>query len=688
MLGDRVALRIGPIRHRSDLERGFVVLRGIAVLQRLLLFFALIAGASALGQGVAEAKLLTASDKAIYLDAFKQVDKDNWAKARQIAQRAKEKLPAKLIQWLDLIRPGPGRSIDEITKFMRDNPDWPGQISLQQAAERAMPADYGIAETLAWFKGRKPQTIEGTTALGRAYAASGLRDDAARVVRDGWIQMAISADKEQPFLDQFGSFLRSQDHLARLDRLLWEGEVDGARRAMGRVDGDHRKLAEARIRLMTGGAGVDSVVAAVPKALQNDPGLIFDRARFKRRNDDDVGAAALLDPPPPTNPYPVLMWREYEYAARHALDRGDISVAYRLAEAHGAEDGSVFADGEFLAGWIALRFLNEYKTGYDHFTKLYAGVGSAISKGRGAYWAGRAADEMGEKALAQEWYKKAAENLSSYYGQLAAQRLGTADGLNFPRLPKITDEAKAKFEKRELVRLVRMLGELDQTDRARSFLTRLTDRVQDPAEYRMIADLANDLGRRDYVVAVAKLARQQGVELLDYLYPMQTLPAGDNPEDALVLAVIRQESAFDQKAQSSAGALGLMQLMPRTAKQIAKKLQTPYSDAKLTKDPTYNIRLGRAYLGNLLDGFGGSYILAIASYNAGPARVQSWLSEYGDPRDRGVDAVDWIETIPFAETRNYVQRVLENLQVYRHRLNGKTEIALSLEQDLSRSASQ
>jgi soluble lytic murein transglycosylase len=661
-------------------------LRGFAVLQRLFLSVALIAGGSALGQSAAEAKLLSASDKAIYVDAFNQVDKQNWAKARETAQRAKEKLPAKLIQWLDLIRPGPGRSFDEITKFMRDNPDWPGQISLQQAGERAMPTDYGIAETLAWFKSRNPQTIEGTIALGRAYAASGLRDDAARVVRAGWIGMSISPDKEQAYIDQFGSFLRPQDHLARLDRLLWAGDTDNARRAMARVDDDHRKLAEARIRLMTGGANVDNVVAAVPKSLQKDPGLIYDRARFKRRNDDDVGAAALLDPPPPTNPYPVLMWKEYEYAARHALERGDISVAYRLAEAHGADDGTVFADGEFLAGWIALRFLNEYKSGYDHFTKLYAGVGSAISKGRGAYWAGRAAEEMGEKALAQEWYKKATESLSSYYGQLAAQRLGTSDGLSFPRLPKITNEGKAKFEKLELVRLVRMLGELDEADRCRSFLMRLTERAKEPAEYRMIADLADDIGRRDYGVAVAKQARQQGVELLDYLYPMQALPTGDNPEDALILAVIRQESAFDQKATSSAGALGLMQLMPRTAKQVAKKLQLPYSDTKLTKDPTYNIKLGRAYLNDLVNGFGGSYILAIASYNAGPARVQSWLSEYGDPRDRGVDAIDWIETIPFSETRNYVQRVLENLQVYRHRLNGKTEIALSLEQDLGRSA--
>ncbi|MFZ5790485.1 MAG: lytic transglycosylase domain-containing protein [Pseudomonadota bacterium] len=659
-------------------------MRGIAALRRFAVLVALVVATWAFATA-AQAKLLSASDRAIYEEAFRQVDKQNWVKARQIAARAKDKLPAKFIQWLDLIRPGPGRSFDEIADFMRDNPEWPGQLSLQQAAERAIPDDFGVAETLAWFKNREPQTIEGAMALARAYIASGLRDQATQVLRRGWIELAIPDDKEAAFLDRYARYLRPQDHVARLDRLLWEGEVEAARRAMARVDADHRVLAEARIKLMTGAAGVDQAVAAVPKALQRDPGLIYDRARFKRRNDDDVGAAAVLDPPPADNPYPQTMWREYEYAARRALDRGDISVAYRLAEAHGAEDGTVFADGEWLAGWIALRFLNEYKLGYDHFTRLYAGVGSAISKGRGAYWAGRAAEEMGEMALAREWYRKAAENLSSYYGQLAAQRLGTSQGLTFPRLPKITNEAKAKFDRRELVRLVRMLGELDQSDRARTLLIRMAERTKDPAELRMIADLGTELGRRDYMVAVAKIARQQGVELLDYLYPMQTLPSGDDPEDALVLAVIRQESAFDLKAQSSAGALGLMQLLPRTAKQVAKKMQIAYSDKKLTKDSAYNVRLGRAYLGDLLGSFSGSYVLAIAAYNAGPARVQSWLSTYGDPRDRGVDVVDWIETIPFSETRNYVQRVLENLQIYRHRLDGKTEIALSLEQDLSRS---
>lgn len=659
-------------------------MRGIAALRRFAVFVALVVAMWALATA-AQAKLLTASDRAIYQEAFRQIDKQNWAKAREIAARAKDKLPARFIQWLDLIRPGPGRSFDEIADFMRDNPEWPGQLSLQQAAERAIPDDFGVAETLAWFRDREPQTIEGAMALARAYVASGLRDQAAQVLRRSWIQLAAPQDKEALFLARYASYLRAQDHVARLDRLLWEGEVDAARRAMARVDAGYRALAEARIKLMTGAAGVDQAVEAVPKALQRDPGLIYDRARFKRRNDDDVGAAAVLDPPPADNPYPELMWREYDYAARRALDRGDISVAYRLAEAHGAEGGAAFADGEWLAGWIALRFLKEYKLGYDHFTRLYAGVGSAISKGRGAYWAGRAAEEMGELALAQEWYRKAAENLSSYYGQLAAQRLGTSHGLAFPRPPMITAEAKAKFDRRELVRLVRMLGELDQGDRARTLLVRMAERAEDPAEYLLIADLGAELGRRDYVIAVAKTARQRGIELLDYLYPLQALPSGSDPEDALVLAVIRQESAFDQRAQSAAGAFGLMQLLPRTAKQIAKKLQIAYSDKKLTGDPSYNVRLGRVYLSDLLDNFSGSYVLAVAAYNAGPARVRSWLSEYGDPRDRGVDVIDWIETIPFSETRNYVQRVLENLQIYRHRLNGRTEIALSLEQDLSRS---
>jgi soluble lytic murein transglycosylase len=422
----------------------------------------------------------------------------------------------------------------------------------------------------------------------------------------------------------------------------------------------------------------------VPAALKNDPGLLYDRVRLLRIKDENAAAAALLDPPPPTSAYPDKMWRELEWQARRALDRGDAALAYRLAGAHAAEGGSTFADGEWLAGWIALRYLADAPRGYEHFVRLYDGVSSTISRGRGAYWAGRAAEAMGNRQLATEWFRKASAHLGSYYGQLGAERLGASDMLHLPALPAVEEAARAAFGKQELVRLMRMMGELEQTDRVRSFMVRLAEAAKTPVEFRLLAELGKDIGRPDFGVAVAKVARQQGIELVDVLYPTTKLPAGDAPEDALVLAVIRQESAFDRRAESSAGALGLMQLLPRTAKYVAKHLGIAFSEKKLTSDAQYNIRIGRAYLADLIDSYGGSYLLAAAAYNAGPSRVKEWIATYGDPRDAGVDTVDWVESIPFSETRNYVQRVLENLQIYRHRLEGGTEIALSLERDLNR----
>jgi len=289
-------------------------------------------------------------------------------------------------------------------------------------------------------------------------------------------------------------------------------------------------------------------------------------------------------------------------------------------------------------------------------------------------------------ATAQNWYRAAASNLTAYYGQLAAARLGGGDVLRFGPLPQPSAAERADFDKRELVRVVRLLGELGESDRARTFLQKMADATDRPTVLRMIADLGRELKRDDLAIMVAKTARSKGVDLIEYLYPMREIPVGTGPEAALVLAVIRQESAFEVKASSSAGALGLMQLMPPTAKHVAKGLKIRYKKELLTKDPDYNIRLGRSYLQELLDSYGQSYVLAIAAYNAGPDRVDSWISQFGDPRDYGTDVVDWVESIPFAETRNYVQRVLENLQVYRHRL-GIVQIAQSLQQDLTRRGS-
>ncbi len=627
--------------------------------------------------------LLSAADRQIYRQAFALVEQQEWAAARALATGAGEQLPAKFIQWLDLIRPGPGRSFDEITGFMRDNPDWPGQVSLQEQGERAMPANLGTDETLVWFADREPVTIEGATALARALFAKGLKDQAIAMVRTAWATLPVSGTAEGPFLAANAAYLRPEDHIARLDRLLWEGEAAAAERMMSLVDPAHRALATARIRLRQLDGGVDAAIERIPADLLRDPGLVYERARWRRQAGDDLGAAEILDPPPTGVARPDLMWRELENAARKALARGDISVAYRLAAAHGTTEGIVFADGEWFSGWVASRFLAEHRLGYDHFTRMYAGVGSAVSLARGAYWAGRAAEAMGDLALAQNWYRSAAENLSAYYGQLAAQRLGTLDGLGFKPAPEPTEAEIAAFNADEQIRLIRMLAELDQDDRCRSFFSRLAEKTDSGAALRLLAELGRSIGRDDYMVAVAKVARTKGVEMLELLYPLRSLPAGGGPEDALVLAVIRQESAFALDAVSSAGARGLMQLMPATAKHVAGKIGSSYDEGRLTTDGDYNIGLGRAYLQELLDRYSGSYVLAIAAYNAGPQRVSEWLNEYGDPRGYGVDPVDWIETIPFGETRNYVQRVLENLQIYRYRMDGSV-VALTLEQDLGR----
>jgi soluble lytic murein transglycosylase len=653
-------------------------------IQRYLAALLLAAMTALLPVRFAGAETLSASDQAIYRTAFKLIEKGKWDDARTLAITAKNPLPAKVIQWLDLIRPGVGRSFDEISAFLQANPDWPYQITLQSMAERDMPDNMSPREVQAWFHGRTPQTAYGAAALARALIQQGHAGSAADILRTAWREENFDRDQdEEAFYAEFSSYLRPADNLARLDRVLWNHDETAARQVMPLVDDGHRALAEARIALWQDDRSAPALVDQVPTALQRDAGLVYELARSRRKLQDYQGAAAILDPPPVNVGRPDLLWPELADAARRSVQRGDMSAGYRIANGFGATEGATFAEGEWLSGWIALRALDDYKIAYEHFTTLYAGVGTTISKARGAYWAGRAAEEMGDIATAQNWYRAAATNNTAYYGQLAAARMGSSDALTFAPMPQPTAAEIAAFNKRELVRVVRLLGQLDQDDRTRAFLKSMADNSTSPASLRMIADLGWELHRDDLAVMVAKIARDKGVDLIEYLYPLRSVPQGGGPEPALTLAIIRQESAFEVDAVSPAGALGLMQLMPPTAKHVAKGLKLRYRKDDLTRSPDYNMLLGRAYLQELLDHFDGSYVLAIAAYNAGPDRVSGWMSIYGDPRDHGVDVVDWIETIPIYETRNYVQRVLENLQVYRHRL-GVVQVAQSLQQDLIR----
>ena len=504
-------------------------------------------------------------------------------------------------------------------------------------------------------------------------------------IRKAWHEGSFSEGLERKLLKQHKSLLSQADHEKRLDRLLWDRDATDAIRMFDKVSTEQKKLAIARIRLMRMARNVDAGVRQVPKDLYNDPGFIFDRVKWRRRKGRDEEARELLLKMGPDAPNPEIWWREREIQARKLLRKGHITQAYYLASKNGLTTGAKFAEAEWLSGWIALRFLRENENALAHFTRLYNNVSYPISRARGAYWIGRAYAAMKDKQSAHYWYEEATKFSSTFYGQVAMNELGLNDAPELKRKSSFSSQVAKRMDDTEQVKIVKLLAELGQERYARPFLIKMTENSKDAQEYVYLGKLAQDINRPDYSVAVAKRASQLGTELPDISWPSHSF-APEQPaiEEPLIMAITRQESAFAVDARSRAGALGLMQLMPRTANSVSKKLKLKYSKRRLTADPEYNVLLGSHYLGGLIDGFDGSYILAIASYNAGRSRIKGWIRDWGDPRSPDINTLDWIELIPFSETRNYVQRVMENLQVYRQLMNNDEYRMVQIGADLSR----
>ncbi len=631
----------------------------------------------------ASAGVLSDRDSAATRDAFVAYRTGNTSRAFDLAATAGDKLPLKLLHFLDYTRPGSGAKFEDLAAFIEQNPDWPQQAVLRQRAEEAIS---GVPDATLrdWFKKYKPTLPFAQLRDADIMAAGGDAAGAQARIREIWIGGDFGPIDERTVLARYGDSLRIEDHEKRLDRLLWDGQADAADRMLARVPPDIKALGIARLKLAAQAKNAESFVANVPPQLRNNPGLLFERMHWRRRNDMDDGALEILRHAPQDLVRPAAWWPDRQILARRELNIGNISQAYHLVAENGLSDGAPVAEAEFLAGWIALRFLREPDRGYRHFVRLYDTATMPLSLSRGAYWAGRAAAAMQETELAIGWYEKAAQYTTTYYGQLATSQLGLPWRPKPEHELKATVEELAAFNKRELVRAVRILALVNEPDRMKPFLNRLSELSKTPTEHAMIADLADDLVRLEMGVAAAKRASYQGITLLRAGYPIISLPeVSGGTEHPLLLAITRQESAFEVGVVSRAGARGLMQLMPTTANQVAKSLQLPFSPDRLTTDGLFNVTLGQAYLDGLLSRFNGSYVLAIAAYNAGPARVRQWLQDYGDPRQTDIDVVDWIEQIPFNETRNYVQRVLEGLQVYRLRI-GNRELAFSLTADLRR----
>jgi soluble lytic murein transglycosylase len=628
------------------------------------------------------AGILTDSDREAYRAAFEAVHAADWGTAYRNAALATDPVLQKAVRYFALTRGDPSARFDEIVQFLTQNPNWPGEMQLRQRADD-VAASASDAVVQAWYDRFPPITPFGKLRQAELWLARGDTARATEQIRQVWINSDLNAFDEKSMLQKYGIYLRPADHVARLDRLLWDGREEQARRMLPMVDTAHRLEAEARMALAARAPKAEKLLHDVPSELQNDPGLLFERMQWRRHQDDYDGAIAILDHAPSDLVRPDAWYRERELLARRALQTGSITIAYRLASHHGLTTGPNFADGEFLAGWISLRFLHDPQTAYTHFVRIYGDATRPITLTRAAYWAGRAAEELKYRELSTTWYSTAAQYLTTYYGQLAASQIGADGKAAVVEDPHPTAPQTAAFEQNELVRVTRAMGEASAADLTKPFMLRLVELAKSPAEYTLIAQLAQVIGRTDVAVTVARRASFAGVTLLDVGYPLADMPPGNNLEAPLVLAVTRQESGFDPTALSPAGARGMMQLMPGTAKTVAKNLQIAYSQQRLLTDASYNMTLGCAYLSDMLERFGGSYVLAVAAYNAGPARVNQWLQAQGDPRAPDVDAVDWVESISIGETRNYVQRVLENVQIYRLRL-GDRNLAFSLPTDLKR----
>ena len=603
-----------------------------------------------------------------YRAAFDLARAGDWrGLARHRRAPAHPELEATL-EWLRLADPRSGARFAEIAAFLAARPVWPERGELVRRAEEALDRRTGLEARLAWFERHPPRTAEGRVAWVAALKSAGRTAAWRAAARRVWETTPLPRAGQRRFLAEHAGALEAGAHWRRLDTFLWRGDAGAARAAMALVPADRRRLAEARLRLRAMAPGVDGAIRRVPAALRGDPGLLYERLRWRGRKGRHEEAAALFRRAPADPPRPALWWRQRAMQIREALDDGRIDDAARLAAGHVQRAGLPLANARWHAGWVALRFAGRPLEASRHFIDMHADVRSPISRARAAYWAGRALAAAGDRGGAGEWFALAARHDTTFYGQLAAARpeVRAAPPRPAGRPPPPGPAAFGDSGSRLLAATARALVRVGERELADRFLKRL---VRGPvANAPAVAALGRELDRPDIGVAAARRAARSGLVMAEAGYPLVPLPRLAGPEPALVLAVARQESNFDAAARSPAGALGAMQLMPATAKRMARTEGARWSRDRLTADPGYNFRLGAAYLRRLLDRFDGDYVLAAAAYNAGPARARRWIAARGDPRDPEVDVVDWIERIPFHETRNYVQRVLENLHVYRRRL--------------------
>ncbi|WP_264473805.1 lytic transglycosylase domain-containing protein [Rhodobacter sp. Har01] len=568
------------------------------------------------------------------------------------------------------LRAGEGRLGDYET-FLARHPDWPGLLLLREKGEAAAARSDTPERVVAYFGEASPETGAGAVALVRSLKATGAVSRAETEAMRAWAELDLTAEQEDALLGLVPEALAGL-HELRLDNLLWAGQGAQVERMLPLVSEDWRKLARARVALRAEAKGVDTLVAAVPEALKSHPGLTYERFVFRMRKDRYDEAAELILATPPEALGRPEMWAERRaLLARWLMRQGRAAEAYKVAARHGLSEGTAYADLEFLAGFVALRKLGDGEAALRHFGHLGAEVTTPISLARAAYWQGRALEALGQDADAEVAYRAAARHQTAYYGLLAAERLGLPlDASIVAAAPAAGDWQSSAFASASALEAGRLLLAAGDRTLGKRFLLHLAESLDD-TELAQLAEMALEMGEPHVALVIAKSAAERGLILPRAYYPVPDfVPDGLKVSRALALAISRRESEFDPAARSKADARGLMQVLPGTAKLVAGELGIDYAPGKLLTDPAYNVTIGSAYLAHMVEAFGPSVALIASGYNAGPNRPRRWIGEFGDPRNPEVDVVDWVETIPFAETRTYVMRVAEGVVIYRAKLKG------------------
>lgn len=626
-------------------------------------------------------------------DGLAAAESQDWTGLAALRDSADDPLVRRMLQWRWASATDAPLYFTDIKQALDDLQGWPGRTLMRTRAEQAiLDSRLSPAERIAFLRqDNGPITGDGRIALAIALRDAGQRTEATEVARAAWRDNAMSSATEDRALQEFSSVLTQSDHAARVSGLLWRDQRTAAQRLFSRISPADRALAQARIAVQTRQRrGLQAAIDAVPSSRQDDPGLLFDRAQYRRRTDQPIDAmqmAARIDPSEAPMAARSDIFKERRLYVPRAMRAGNYSLAYQLVSSHGLTSGESFADAEWLSGWLSLRYLNNPQRAAEHFSHLSENVSSPVSLSRALYWRAEAQQALGNRDEAERLFNEAARFNFTYYGQLAATRGDRQAMLSLPETAQVSDDARNRFNNRELVRALRLMAEVGAQRDFESIAFYLDDTIDDPMEMELLSQLAREQSYHRTALRSAKAGLFRNVVATSSAYPLIDLPPAVRSqgriEPALVLAIIRQESEFDVGAISSANARGLMQLIPSTAQAQARREGMSFERAALTSDPQYNMTLGSAHLADLIDSFDGSYVLAIASYNAGSHRAREWIDDWGDPRSPSVDVVDWIELIPFSETRNYVQRVTENLQVYRYRLAGQPT-PITLERDLKR----